>query len=102
MAADTGAVMELAGQLAAERIEKVALEATSRLLAIWFYVLEAAGLGVQLVNSRDVTNVPGRPKRDARLRVAGEADRAGDAAAQFRAARRDPAAAATIPGCGPI
>ena len=31
---------------------------------IWFYVLEAAGLDVQLVNARDVKNVPGRPKTD--------------------------------------
>ncbi len=31
---------------------------------IWFYVLEAAGLAVQLVNARDVKNVPGRPKTD--------------------------------------
>ena len=31
---------------------------------IWFYVLEAAGLSVQLVNARDVKNVPGRPKTD--------------------------------------
>jgi hypothetical protein len=31
---------------------------------IWFYVLEAAGLRVQLVNARDVKNVPGRPKTD--------------------------------------
>ncbi|MGD0377922.1 MAG: hypothetical protein ABSB01_25530 [Streptosporangiaceae bacterium] len=29
---------------------------------IWFYVLEAAGLDVQLVNARDVKNAPGRPK----------------------------------------
>src|SRR6476620_9986066 len=31
---------------------------------IWFYMLEAAGLSVQLVNARDVKNVPGRPKTD--------------------------------------
>src|ERR1700756_4075922 len=31
---------------------------------IWFYLLEAAGLSVQLVNARDVKNVPGRPKSD--------------------------------------
>ena len=30
----------------------------------WFYLLEAAGLDVQLVNARDVKNVPGRPKTD--------------------------------------
>jgi transposase len=31
---------------------------------IWFYLLEAAGLGVQLVNARDIKNAPGRPKTD--------------------------------------
>jgi transposase len=31
---------------------------------IWYYLLEDAGLDVQLVNSRDVKNVPGRPKTD--------------------------------------
>lgn len=31
---------------------------------IWYYLLEAAGLSVQLVNARDVKNVPGRLKTD--------------------------------------
>ena len=31
---------------------------------IWYYLLEAAGLDVQLVNAREVKNVPGRPKSD--------------------------------------
>jgi len=31
---------------------------------IWFYLLESAGLAVQLVNAREVKNVPGRPKTD--------------------------------------
>ena len=29
-----------------------------------YYLLEAEGLDVQLVNARDVKNVPGRPKTD--------------------------------------
>jgi transposase len=62
--ADTGSVMELADHLMAERIAKVTLESTSDYWRIWFYLLEAAGLDVQLVNSRDVSNVPGRPKSD--------------------------------------
>src|SRR5215472_2491382 len=62
--ATTGAVLELGEQLAAERIEKVTLEATSDYWRIWFYLLEAAGLDVQLVNARDVKNAPGRPKTD--------------------------------------
>ena len=32
---------------------------------IWFHLLEAAGLDVQLVNARDIKNAPGRPKTDA-------------------------------------
>jgi len=62
--ATTNAVMELAGYLAAERVEKVTLEATSDYWRIWFYLLEAAGLDVQLVNARDVKAAPGRPKTD--------------------------------------
>jgi transposase len=58
------AVRELAGQLAAERIEKVTLESTSDYWRIWFYVLEAAGLDVQLVNASQAKNLPGRPKTD--------------------------------------
>ena len=62
--ATTSAVMELAGYLFAERIERVTLEATSDYWRIWFYLLEASGLDVQLVNARDVKAAPGRPKTD--------------------------------------
>jgi transposase len=62
--ATANAVLELAGHLAAEGIEKVTLEATSDYWRIWFYLLEAAGLDVQLVNARDVKTAPGRPKTD--------------------------------------
>jgi transposase len=62
--ATTNAVLELAGHLAGEGIEKVTLEATSDYWRVWFYLLEAAGLDVQLVNARDVKNAPGRPKTD--------------------------------------
>jgi transposase len=64
VAAVTGAVLGLAEQLAGEGIEMVTLEATSDYWRIWFYVLEAAGLRVRLVNARDVKNAPGRPKTD--------------------------------------
>lgn len=64
VAARSGAVADLAEHLVAERIEKVTLESTSDYWRIWFYVLEAAGLSVQLVNARDVKNAPGRPKSD--------------------------------------
>ena len=65
--ATTNAVLELAGQLAGEGIEKVTLEATSGYWRIWFYLLESAGLDVQLVNARDVKNAPGRPKTSSML-----------------------------------
>ncbi|WP_257014955.1 IS110 family transposase [Rhodococcus sp. ACPA1] len=62
--ATTGAVTDLAEQLVELEIEKVTVESTSDYWRIWYYLLEAAGLDVQLVNARDVKNVPGRPKTD--------------------------------------
>ena len=40
------------------------MEATSDYWRIWFYLLEAAGLKVQLVRAQDVKQAPGRPKSD--------------------------------------
>ena len=62
--ATTNAIVELGEYLAGEGIEKVTLESTSDYWRIWFYLLEAAGLDVQLVNAREVKNAPGRPKTD--------------------------------------
>jgi transposase len=62
--ARTGAVTELGEQLLELGIEKVTVESTSDYWRIWYYLLEAAGLKVDLVNARDVKNVPGRPKTD--------------------------------------
>jgi transposase len=64
VAARSGAVGELADHLVDEGIEKVTVESTSDYWRIWFYLLEEAGLSVQLVNARDVKNVPGRAKTD--------------------------------------
>jgi transposase len=66
------AVCQLAGQLAAEGIQMVTLESTSDYWRIWFYVLEAAGVAVQLVSARQARNLPGRPKTD-KLDVAWQA-----------------------------
>jgi transposase len=62
--ATTNAILELGEHLAGEGIEKVTLESTSDYWRIWFYLLEASGLDVQLVNARDIKNAPGRPKTD--------------------------------------
>jgi transposase len=62
--ATTNAIVELGEDLVGQRIEKVTIESTSDYWRIWFYLLEAAGLDVQLVNAREVKNVPGRPKTD--------------------------------------
>ena len=62
--ATTNAIIKLGDYLVGQRIEKVTVESTSDYWRIWFYLLEAAGLDVQLVNAREVKNVPGRPKTD--------------------------------------
>jgi transposase len=64
VAATKDAVTRLARELLDLRVEKVTLESTSDYWRIWFYTLEQHGLDVQLVNARDVKNVPGRPKTD--------------------------------------
>jgi hypothetical protein len=98
VAATTAAVTELAEDLVELGVERVTVESTSDYWRIWYYLLEAAGLEVQLVNARDVKNVPG-PGQDgqARRRLAGQADREGPAAAEFRAAGTDPAIARLHP-----
>src|SRR5262245_32359184 len=44
--------------------EIVTLESTSDYWRIWFFVLEACGLAVQLVSATQAKNLPGRPKTD--------------------------------------
>src|SRR5688572_3693467 len=62
--ATTGEVLKLGQSLLEQGIEMVTLESTSDYWRIFYYLLEACGLRVQLVNARDVKNVPGRPKSD--------------------------------------
>src|SRR5215467_12863216 len=42
----------------------VTLESTADYWRIWYYVLESAGLAVQLVTPSQAKNLPGRPKTD--------------------------------------
>ena len=62
--ARTGSVRQLGRQLARDGIEVVTLESTSDYWRIWFLVLEACGLAVQLVSASQAKNLPGRPKTD--------------------------------------
>jgi transposase len=62
--ATTNAIMALADELADAGIERVVLESTSDYWRPFFYLLEARGLVVWLVNARDAKQVPGRPKTD--------------------------------------
>jgi transposase len=59
-----GTIRALGRQLARDGIEAVTLEATSDYWRIWFFVLEACGLAVQLVNASQAKSLPGRPKTD--------------------------------------
>ena len=59
-----GAVGKLGRQLKDSGIELVTLESTPDYWRIWFFVLEACGLAVQLVNAAQAKNLPGRPKTD--------------------------------------
>jgi transposase len=62
--ARTGAIRALGRQLTRDGIEVVTLESTSDYWRIWFFVLEACGLAVQLVNASQAKSLPGRPKTD--------------------------------------
>ncbi|MEV0629704.1 IS110 family transposase [Nonomuraea wenchangensis] len=64
VAATVNAITELGDHLICQGIAKVTVESTGDYWRIWYYVLEARGLAVQLVNARDVKNLPGRPKTD--------------------------------------
>jgi transposase len=57
-------VARLGRQLEKDGIEMVTLESTSDYWRIWFFVLEACGLAVQLVGASQARHLPGRPKTD--------------------------------------
>ncbi|TVZ02246.1 IS110 family transposase [Trebonia kvetii] len=57
-------ILALAGRLLADRVELVVMEATSDYWRMWYYLLEAAGLSVRLVNPSHARQLAGRPKTD--------------------------------------
>ena len=57
-------VTALMDHLRCEGIQRLVLESTSDYWRIWYYLAEAAGLEVWLVNARDVKHLPGRGKSD--------------------------------------
>jgi transposase len=62
--ATTNAIIQLGEQLVGLGVERVTVESTSDYWRPWVYLLQAAGLRVQLVNAHQVKHVPGRPKTD--------------------------------------
>jgi transposase len=60
----TRSLLALADRLVELGVTRVVLEATSDYWKAPFYLLEAQGLEVWLVNAREVKHLPGRPKTD--------------------------------------
>ena len=58
------AVVALMDHLRCEGIQRLVLESTSDYWRIWYYLAEAAGLQVWLVNAKDTKHLPGRTKSD--------------------------------------
>src|ERR1700761_8465012 len=60
--ATAGEVLALADRLIADGVQVVVMESTSDYWRIWYYLLESAGLRVQLVNSRHARQTAGGPR----------------------------------------
>ena len=60
----TRSLLVLADRLGELGVTRVVMEATSDYWKPVFYLLEAQGFEVWLVNARDVKHLPGRPKTD--------------------------------------
>jgi transposase len=59
-----GEILALAQRLLDDRVQLVVMESTSDYWRVWYYLLEAAGLAVQLVNPAHARQLAGRPKTD--------------------------------------
>ena len=83
VASTTNAILELADHLVCQGVERVVVESTS----YWrpfVYLLEARGLAAGWSTPATSRTCPGRPEdRQARRGLAGQAQRAGHAAASF-------------------
>jgi transposase len=62
--ATVAGVTGLGRELVKAKVQMVTLEATSDYWRIWYYVLEACGLAVQLVAPAQARQIKGRPKTD--------------------------------------
>ncbi len=62
--ATVNAVAALGAELAGAGVQMVTLESTGDYWRIWYYLLEAAGVAVQLVSASQVKQLSGRPKTD--------------------------------------
>ena len=60
----TRSLLAMSDHLRCLGVSRVVMEATSEYWKPVFYLLEAQGLAVWLVNARDVKHLPGRPKTD--------------------------------------
>jgi transposase len=60
----TNSIIELGDHLVCQGVERVVVESTSDYWRPFFYLLEARGLQVWLVNAREVKHLPGRPITD--------------------------------------
>jgi transposase len=60
--ADYASVVALMDHLRCQGIQRLVLESTSDYWRTWYYLAEAAGLEVWLVNAREVKHLPGRGK----------------------------------------
>jgi len=64
VAATVPAIAALAGRLLDDGVAMVSMESTPDYWRVWYYVLEAHGVAVQLVNSSAARQLAGRPKTD--------------------------------------